>query len=567
MPLLDIHEVYEGTVIDIPQDKPNAIAYKVELKDQARNIICYLPKESATRDLKAGDSFKFFSKIEPFKRASDMDEFDYARYMYNHGFVGFSFVPADRWEKVLQENNFNIYAFALNCRQSILNFYKTLDLNQDEYALLSGLTLGYKDSFSEDLLQSFRVTGTAHILAVSGLHVGILYAVLLFTFSFIHQSSRYYKIKILFIILLLWSYCFIVGLPPSTIRACITISIFSLGEVFGRKGYSYNTIFIAVFFILILNPFRLFDIGFQLSFVAILSISLFMPFFSSLLQIKNKLLKRFWNILCLSISVQLGVLPLSVYYFGVFPTYFIITNLLIVPIVSFMIYDIIVLLLTLFIGSMLPIASNIISYLPIEIFKLSVKLMTFIVQFFENISYAYFENVKMSLGQLLLVFILTFSFIYFLKNRKAKLLIFGLISVLVLIIGNILDVYFNQNSLVVHNNTKKIEITYQIGFRKYFILDNNENQLLYLSGHKFLMVANKKFNYKTTSSKIKLDYVQLEEDKSISLYSLTQIFDIERVIIGSTISQKTAKRFMLECEKLRIPYYDLSNKGGLRINF
>ena len=567
MPLLDIHEVYQGTVVDIPQEKPNVIAYKVKLKDQNRDIICYLPKEPATRLLQAGDDISFFSKIEPFKKSPDSDTFDYARYMYNQGFVGFTFVPSDRWEKTQGKSTVNINLLALKCRLSILNFYKSLDLNEDEYALLSGLTLGHKDSFSEELIHTFRATGTGHILAVSGLHVGIIYAVLLFSLSFIRRHSRFFILKQIIVIVLLWAYCFIIGLPPSAVRACIMLSIFSLGEMFGRRGYSYNTIFAAAFFILVWNPFKLFDIGFQLSFVAVLSICFFMSFISNSIKIENKILRYIWNIFCLSLAVQIGVLPLSVYYFGIFPSYFFITNLLIVPIVSFIIYDAIFLFICGGIATIIPSISGIIYFLPLNILKIAVHVMTSIAQFFEKLPLSYFQEIRMSLFQLFCISATIFFFVYFLKSKKPKSLIVALTTVLALIISNILDVYFNQNSLTVHNNTKKADITYQRRFRKEFVDDKNENQLLYLNGQKFFILVNDEFNNKVTSSKMKIDYMQLEGENSVSLYSLKQIFDIERIIIGSSISQKTAKRLILECEKLRIPYYDVSNNGRLRINF
>ena len=157
----------------------------------------------------------------------------------------------------------------------VLTIYKNFGLNNDEYAFLSALTLGYKADLSNALKQSFRATGTSHVLAVSGLHVGIVYFIIGSLFFFLKGKSKIFILKQVVVLLALWTYVFFTGMPVSVIRAAIMLTLFSIGSMFHKKGYSYNTLLVAAFFLLIINPLYLFDVGFQLNFISVFSIMFF----------------------------------------------------------------------------------------------------------------------------------------------------------------------------------------------------------------------------------------------------------------------------------------------------
>lgn len=562
----DTHDVYEGIIIDLPKQKPNTVAIDVRLKNPDRRILCYLPKDSSSRKLEVGNGFTFFAKIEPFKSVARSDEFDYARYMYNRGYAGVAFVESDKWERVLVDH-WNVFVLASKCRLSILNFYKSLDLNNTEYAVLSGLTLGYKDELHEDLIQSFRNTGTAHILAVSGLHVAVIFGVLLALFGFIPRHSHYFALKQLLIILTLWMYAFVVGLPPSAIRACFMLTLFCCAEMFRMKGYSCNTIFAAAFCILVWNPFQLFDLGFQLSFSAVFSIRLLMPLFSRVGAIKNKCLRYIANIFWMSIAAQLGIFPLCLYYFGTFPVYFFITNLLVIPLVTLAIYDAVAILLTGVVSFFFSSFGYYMSYLPIWIFKKLVWLITGIAQFFEHLPYALLDNVKIDFWQIFVVWTLIAAFIYCWVNKNAKFLMCSMACLLLLMVSSIINRYANRDTLIVYNNPKDPNVVYQLGYKTFALSSTDNNQILNLNDKKYLIVTDDHWKGKSSSLRLDVDYLHLETKESVSLYAMNQLFNIKKVILGSSIPQYTAKRYILECEKLRIPYYHVSDNGTLRINF
>lgn len=561
----DIHESYEATIIDIPQEKPNTFAYKVQLQNPDKKIVCYLSKDSLQNSLKIGDTFTFFSKVQAFKNFGNGEKFDYARYMHNKGYAGFAFVPPYRWEKN-QKSESSLIIKAGQYRKKILGFYKSLNLTSEEYAILSALTLGYKDALSDDLKQSFQATGTAHILAVSGMHVGIIFLIILSLLSFIPKYSKYIWVKYALAIIFLWMYTFIVGLPPSAIRASIMLSLFCIAEIKRMKTYSFNTLFAVAFLMLVWNPLQLFDLGFQLSFTAVLSMLLIIPLFSTI-RIKNKYIRYFWRILIVSFAAQIGTAPITLYYFGTFPAYFFITNLLIIPLVGFIMYNALAILALGIIVAILPAVSFYLLYIPLWLYKTVVRILTSIIHFFENLPFAQLQNINLSLTGLFILWILTASAIFFIINKNSKALISSLSCCFILIILTLYTKIENRNSLNIYNKPNETRIVIQTGWKESEMTDITKNSIINLNGIHYLILSEDVWKDKSTENKFDIDYLHIVNNNSISLYSVQHKFNIRQVVLDSSLSPNTLKRLTSECEKLRIPYYDVSHNGALRIFF
>lgn len=435
----DKAEIYIGVVTDTPQEKPKTIAYRVHLEKENKDIVCYIQRDSLIVErLQPGDEFVFYGKIQPFKNMGNPDDFGYVRYMYNQGFVGSLYLNNHSWKSTGNISS-SLKSKALRCRQQILDFYKSLGFSETEYSILSALTLGYKDALTDDLTQGFRTTGTVHVLSVSGLHVGIIYLMISFLLGFIRKGKKYYWLKPLLIIILLWGYAFITGLPISVIRASLMLSIFCVGEIFSRKSFSIHALYIAAFFILLVNPFALFDISFQLSFVSVLAILYLQPRAVLILKIENKYLRKVWQLFTLSIVAQIGTFPLCLYYFGTFPTYFFVTNILIVPLVSLIIYAMGGVAIAKLLSNIFPDISEYFYYFPVKAVQLLVELMTWIIRFFETLPFALIDDVKISFIELCLIFAFIVSLIVFFVYRKSKPLIIALVALLLLIFANIYE--------------------------------------------------------------------------------------------------------------------------------
>ena len=559
---------YTGVIIDIPQTKPKTIACKVQLNNSDKKIICYLQSGVRSNKLEAGEEITFSGIIQPFKHFGNPSDFNYPQYMYNNGYSGLIFLYSSNWESTGQKP-FTFLSLALQCRQSILNFYKSLDLNDEEYSLLSALTLGYKNDLSADLKQAFRATGTAHVLAVSGMHVGIIYGVVFSIFSLFGYLKKHRRTLQILIITIMWAYAFVTGLSPSVVRATIMLSIFCIAIIFRRKGFTYNNISLAAFLMLLINPFSLFDVGFQLSFAAVLSIRFLQPVLSGLFKLKNSLLRKTWELFTLSLAAQAGTLPICLYYFGTFPSYFFITNLLVVPLISVIFYAAISLLVPVLTANILPASlSEYIYYLPVHFLKLVISFMTNTVRFFESLPFALVENLKPSLFDTILLSIIILTGSLSLIHKRAKPFIYMLCVIFLISMQHLGQAsIFRKSELTIYQNNNVSAVNFNTGAFSYNIDSITENKLTVLNGKKILSIISDEWKDKETENKYIVDYLHIVNGDSISLYSLTQTFSANSVIIDVSLSAKSRRQLINECEKLEIPYYDMSEKGVFRINF
>lgn len=564
-------KLYQAIVTNTPQQKPRTIAYKVYLPEEDKNIVCYFQNDTLSSEkLQPGDKFLFEGVVQPFRNLGNSDDFDYVRYMYNQGFVGSSYVSSTEWKKVGKSDSSLLFA-ALNIRQQLLDFYKSLGFDDTEYSILAALTLGYQDSLSDDLLQGFRTTGTVHVLSVSGLHVGIIYLLISFLLGFIRKGTKYYWLKPLLIIILLWLYAFVTGLPVSVVRASLMLSVFCVAEIIGKKSYSMHALFIAAFFILLYNPFSLFDVSFQLSFTSVLAILFLHPKLSGLLVVKNKIVRNTWQLFTLSLVAQLATFPICLYYFGTFPTYFFLANLFIVPLVSFITYAMFAIVFSKLLSLLLPHLEFYFYYLPVKILQFLVHLMTSIIHFFEKLPFALVEEVKISFVDLVLIFTIIISMLFFLIYKRTKGLLLAMSVVCLLftihLYGNLKG---KSDSFTVYNRPYASEIRWMENGEESILKSNditNDPQLIDLKGKRILILSSDIYKRKKTETPLSINCLVLTRDNSFSLYSLTTLFTFDNVVLDASLSRYTRKRLTKECQNLEITCYDVVESGAFSVNF
>lgn len=235
-----------------------------------------------------------------------------------------------------------LYRSAMEMRERMQGEYQRLGLQGDQLAVVSAMTLGDKTLLTREVKQDFSVSSAAHVLALSGLHLSILYGALLMLFP----HRRYPLVTELILLSTIWAYVLIVGMAPSIVRAATMISVCSLASLGHRKAFSVNTLSFAALVMLIANPTNLWDVGFQMSFMAVLSILLFYQPLYQLLHPYHPLFKWLWGMIAVTISAQIGIIPIVMYYFHRFSCYFLLTNMLVVPVATLMIYLSLLLLMT-----------------------------------------------------------------------------------------------------------------------------------------------------------------------------------------------------------------------------
>ena len=336
-------KAYRAVVQESVQEKLKT--YQVPVEVDGKEVWLYLPKDSLSASLLPGDELFVYARIEPPKNREEGQTFDYARSLYYKGISGTAYVPTDAWRKTSERTDTHLKMKALLFREKILEKYRRWGIGPEQIPVLSALTLGHKGSLEKETREAYSVAGISHVLALSGMHVGIIWLLLDVLLRPL-AKVRLKWLKGIFIITALWIFAFVVGLEASVVRAVLMCTLMEMGRLSGFKPFSLNTLSVAAFFMLLYRPFYLFDVGFQLSFVAVLSILVLYPLFYHSFQIKHKIGRWSWGIVCISMAAQLGTAPLVMYYFSSFSVYFLLTNIVAALLVPFIIYGAVLMVAT-----------------------------------------------------------------------------------------------------------------------------------------------------------------------------------------------------------------------------
>ena len=301
--------------------------------------------------VRVGDGLQLWSQLKVpvnYLPASDSRQsagfahFDYAQWMRTHGFVAQTFVLPDNWRRVTLSlasisGVQRLRLVALRLRERLLRRVGE-GFDGETSAVVTAMALGEKSALGRDLRDRYSVAGVSHLLALSGLHLSVIYMAL----SLLFVRRRWNAWGQALAVAAVWAYVLLVGMPPSVVRAAIMITLCAAGAVMGNKAVVGNNIGIAATLMMFSNPYCLWDVGFQLSFAAVLSIFLFYgPLFRVVpaeWMLAHRMGRWVWSVTCVSVSAQIGVTPLVLYHFGRFSCYFLLTNLVAIPLATLVIY-------------------------------------------------------------------------------------------------------------------------------------------------------------------------------------------------------------------------------------
>ena len=329
---LDTNKVFAIHVQSEGQERTKTIRYEASLED-GKNILLYLQKDSLPMPHE-GDILLVETSIH---RGDTLGDFDYGLYLRRQGIVGTAWAHRGNWQIVGHQPRRGIRAMAQRCQHALHEQYQKMGITGKELGILSALTLGFREELDNDVQQSFSASGAMHVLAVSGLHTGIVWGILMWILTlggwrkplYEEKSKRWLLGGIL--ILLLWIYAFITGLSPSVMRSALMLSFWELTYLMGRHTSRWNPILSAAVIILLINPLALWSVSFQLSFAAVMGIMVIAQWMQQHTRWHNRWSKYISGLLIVSIGAQLATMPLTLYYFGQTSNYFALTNLIVIP--------------------------------------------------------------------------------------------------------------------------------------------------------------------------------------------------------------------------------------------
>ncbi len=301
-----------------------------KLRKARGKVLAYLDINAASRELQPGDVLLLNAELLPAPGPLNPKAFDYRRYLHYQNIHYQAFVDEGGW--TLLEHRPGLANRARKLRRACLQVLERHLPTGNEYAVASALILGYKAELSEETRNAYAHTGAMHVLAVSGLHVGIIQLLISFLLGLVRLPWRYWPVVRLGLLLAcIWGFALLTGASPSVLRAATLFSFLSVGQALKRHTNIYNTLAASAFLLLCIDPYLLFNVGFQLSYLAVLGIVYFQPLFYRQWYIENRAGDYLWKLLAVSLAAQLGTLPLSLYYFHQFPLYFWLSGLVVVP--------------------------------------------------------------------------------------------------------------------------------------------------------------------------------------------------------------------------------------------
>jgi competence protein ComEC len=303
--------------------------------EQEGEVMLYIRQEGMQAVPQYGDRLMVHAQLRPIPEPLNPREFNYKDYLASQGICCQAFVGAEQVALMPYRDPLSLAGMAMQVRRWASSQVRNFIEGRQEAAIVNALVLGYRETLDQEIIQAYATAGAMHILAVSGLHVGFIYLFMKLLLRPWRRRPSFAYAGFVLTLMILWSYAFITGLSPSVLRAVAMFSLLDLALLLKRKTGIYNTLAVAAFFMLLYNPFMLKMVGFQLSFLSLLGIVYLQPRLARWYQGEQRLLNWVWKLLAVSIAAQLATFPLGLYYFGQFPTYFFISNLLIVPVAGF----------------------------------------------------------------------------------------------------------------------------------------------------------------------------------------------------------------------------------------
>ena len=607
---LEESDFYQCTIIEPVKEKTNS--YQLTLLINARLIdsvwssskgkaLIYMEKDSLSSALKLGDEILIKGNLNLLDPPKNPKEFDYKEYLENRSIYQQGYLSSDDF-RLLDSKSTGLDVFANDARQFLLSSLKSNGIEGDQYAIASALILGSKDELDFEIKQAYATAGAMHVLAVSGLHVGIIFLILNTLLSILDSSKKGRLIKAIIILIGLWVYALITGLSPSVLRASTMFSFLVVGTAINRNSSIYNTLAASAFFLLIVNPNLLFEVGFQLSYIAVIGIVYLQPLIYNRFYSRWWIIDQIWSITAVSIAAQIATLPLTLYYFNQFPVYFMLSNLLVIP-------SAIVILsagILLFITSPVPAISESIGWLMNKF----IEGLNFCIKRIEALPSSVIEGLSISILECVALYIIIILFVRGLKFGKLKIINYSFLLALFFIINDLVEdvALANSKSMIVYHINKEQAIDFIDGMSNVLLANSsliknqqkqsfhikpnwsyldlrnvqymptdahklNENlmdsslQLVdaYSQFHTVKMVRiDNKFTLRSLEKKMDVEYVLISGNTKTKLKDLYTMFNFKSVIVDGSNSKWNRNRVEAEAENLHIPIYN-TDKGAFEL--
>lgn len=588
------------------QEKDKSLKMVVEVKAIKNNgkwvntsgkAMAYIKKSERSLNINYGDELIIQASFKEIPQPQNPGEFNYKRFLAFHNVYNQIYVQSESFVNTGVNTGNTLIRESVHLRNKLLKVMTENNIRGNEFAVGSALLLGFEDKLDADIISAYSSTGALHVLSVSGLHVAIVYFIFNWLLFFLDKIKNGNIIKAFLLIILLWFYAALTGLSPSVLRAATMFSFIIIGKAYNQSTNIYNTLAASAFFLLAIDPYLIMQVGFQLSYLAVIGIIYIQPKIYNLFDVNNWLLDQVWTITSVSIAAQIATFPLGLHYFHQFPNYFLLSNLVVIPISTAIVY----MGIALFVFAKITFVAT---YIAIA-FNWCVLFLNQSVIVIEKWPYSLLQGISISVLETWLLYGVIILFLYYFVSRKFSHLVFVLCFCVAIFISQIIEQQqqFKQKKLIIYNVPKTSAIDFINAKNNVLLTDtafaHNESRLLFHVKHNWwdLGINNNQIisnNIKTNNLFIKDDFIQFYDKKialiktknestnknmaitvdyliisnnaNVRINDLVKQYHSPLIVFDSSNSSYKIKKWKAECEKINQKYYSIIDSGALTIN-
>jgi competence protein ComEC len=554
-------------------------------------IIIYFKKNRAPRQLSYGSQIIFKKPLQEIKNSGNPGGFNYKRYSLFQGITHQVYLEEDEFEILGSKKEKWLPAFIFRVRDGVINILRSNIKGNKELGLAEALLIGYKDDLDQSLVQSYTNTGVVHVIAISGLHLGLIYWLLFQLLKPLQKRKKLGWLRPLVIITGLWLFSLLAGAQPSVLRSALMFTCIVLGEGYTKRTSIFNTLSLSAFILLCINPYWLWDVGFQLSYAAVLSIIIFMRPVYNWFYFRNKAIDFLWKLNAVTLAAQILTVPISIYHFHQFPSYFLLTNFVAVPLSSLILIGEIILCMI----SFIPVVALFVG----KLLQRLIWAMNSYIERVEAIPFSLWDGLQTSILQAILLIAAVAAISYWLMEQSGKALKWGLLSLLGFLALRSWSfvVSDQQQKIIVYNVPQKQAIDFISGRGYLFYGDSSlladdfarnfhlkpsrilyrikpagniaafikKEQLFQYQSKKILLLDNS-ITYEPVEEKQPVDLLVISKNPKLYINRLLNSFVVRQVVIDGSNSSWKASLWKKDCNSLGIPCHDVTTEGAFVMN-
>lgn len=553
------------------------------------DMLVYFQKDSLRPQIEYGSQILITKQLVPIANSGNPGGFNYKRYCAFQDIHYQVFLKAGDYKILSTTNKKWFTSFLITIKTWVISTLRKNIKDKDAVAVAEALLIGYRDDLDRELVQSYSNTGVVHIIAISGLHLGMIYGLLLWIFKPFKRKKWNKIIEPLVILFVLWIFTFLAGAVPSISRSAVMFTCIIAGQAFARKTSIYNTLAASAFLLLAYNPFYLWDVGFQLSFAAVISIVTFSKYIKRWLYFKNKLLNNVWSLCSVTLSAQILTLPFILYHFHQFPNLFLFTNIIIVPLSGVILTAELILLVVSAIPGVSIVAGKITEYL--------LWIMNRLIERTNRIPFSVTDGIHVNILQSILIYLVIATAAVWLIKKNKQSFFTSCTCMIAFVALRSIDIIHtnNQQKIIVYNipqheaidvvqggNYKFIgdSILLEDGFLKNFHLrparianriDEGSLSNVFATGeliktdHKKIIIVNQSVPI-SNSNKINADAIIISGNPRLYIKQLLNRYNCSLFVFDATNPLWKIRLWKKDCDSLHLHFHSIPEQGAFEMD-